>query len=236
MGVGSCSWIVILRMIIYSSLVRRPLMPWRLVSRLFLALVRSLRNAKATRPPRLSLANWRLLLTRLMTGPTLSLPMNPSGLCKFHAWGVDEGGCDGFRCGVSLSVRTCAQRVNTVTSSSAAVYWWNHFSGTGKVATPEQAEEVHATLRKWLADNVSQKVADETRIIYGGSVKGSNAPELGMYNLLGLGKKKQKRMINPHLTFFFCYNRVAKQPNIDGFLVGGASINEDFLKIIAARQ
>ncbi|KAI7885253.1 triosephosphate isomerase [Lichtheimia hyalospora FSU 10163] len=78
--------------------------------------------------------------------------------------------------------------------------------GTGKVATPEQAEDVHATLRKWLADNVSQKVADETRIIYGGSVKGSNAPEL------------------------------AKKPNIDGFLVGGASINEDFLKIIAARQ
>ena len=54
-----------------------------------------------------------------------------------------------------------------------------YFSGTGKVASPEQAEEVHATLRKWLADNVSQDVSDKTRIIYGGSVKGSNAGDLG---------------------------------------------------------
>ena len=60
----------------------------------------------------------------------------------------------------------------------------DQLSGTGKVATPEQAEDVHATLRKWLAENVSQKVADETRIIYGGSVKGSNAPDLGMYKCL----------------------------------------------------
>ncbi|ORZ01001.1 triosephosphate isomerase [Syncephalastrum racemosum] len=77
--------------------------------------------------------------------------------------------------------------------------------GTGKVATPEQAEEVHATLRKWLADNVSKDVADKTRIIYGGSVKGSNAAEL------------------------------AKKENIDGFLVGGASLQNDFLTICAAR-
>lgn len=59
-------------------------------------------------------------------------------------------------------------------------------SGTGKVATPEQAEEVHANLRKWLADNVSQEVADKTRIIYGGSVKGSNAAELGKFSLMKL--------------------------------------------------
>ncbi|KAI9323556.1 triosephosphate isomerase [Dichotomocladium elegans] len=78
--------------------------------------------------------------------------------------------------------------------------------GTGKVATPEQAEEVHANIREWLAENVSKDVADSVRIIYGGSVKGSNAAEL------------------------------AKKPNIDGFLVGGASLQEDFLTIIAARQ
>ncbi|KAI8145932.1 triosephosphate isomerase [Fennellomyces sp. T-0311] len=78
--------------------------------------------------------------------------------------------------------------------------------GTGKVATPEQAEEVHETLRNWLKENVSQDVADKTRIIYGGSVKGSNAAEL------------------------------ATKENIDGFLVGGASLQADFLTIVAAKQ
>mmetsp|Transcript_49741 Transcript_49741/g.79230 ORF Transcript_49741/g.79230 Transcript_49741/m.79230 type:complete len:290 (+) Transcript_49741:52-921(+) len=66
--------------------------------------------------------------------------------------------------------------------------------GTGKVATPEQAEETHAYIRKWLKENVSDKVSDSVRIQYGGSVNDKNAAELG------------------------------KQPNIDGFLVGGASL------------
>ena len=39
---------------------------------------------------------------------------------------------------------------------------------SGKTATPEQAQEVHHYLRQWLKDNVSQTVADNTRIIYGG--------------------------------------------------------------------
>lgn len=69
--------------------------------------------------------------------------------------------------------------------------------GTGKVATPEQAEETHAYIRKWLADNVSQKVSDSVRIQYGGSVNDKNAAELGT------------------------------KPNIDGFLVGGASLKGD---------
>lgn len=69
--------------------------------------------------------------------------------------------------------------------------------GTGKVATPEQAEEVHAYLRKWLVDNVSQDVADKVRILYGGSVNDANSEELG------------------------------QKPNIDGFLVGGASLKGD---------
>eukprot|EP00421_Protoceratium_reticulatum_P018992 CAMPEP_0168391996 /NCGR_PEP_ID=MMETSP0228-20121227/18271_1 /TAXON_ID=133427 /ORGANISM="Protoceratium reticulatum, Strain CCCM 535 (=CCMP 1889)" /LENGTH=306 /DNA_ID=CAMNT_0008405325 /DNA_START=83 /DNA_END=1003 /DNA_ORIENTATION=+ len=66
--------------------------------------------------------------------------------------------------------------------------------GTGKVATPAQAEEVHAYLRKWLKDNISEKVSDSVRIQYGGSVNDKNCEELG------------------------------SQPNIDGFLVGGASL------------
>jgi len=44
--------------------------------------------------------------------------------------------------------------------------------GTGLTATPEQAQEVHAALRKWFAKNVGAPVADSLRIIYGGSVTG----------------------------------------------------------------
>ncbi|KAL6204579.1 hypothetical protein ACLB2K_021846 [Fragaria x ananassa] len=47
--------------------------------------------------------------------------------------------------------------------------------GTGKVATPAQAQEVHFELRKWLQDNVDAEVAASTRIIYGGSVNGATA-------------------------------------------------------------
>jgi triosephosphate isomerase len=43
--------------------------------------------------------------------------------------------------------------------------------GTGKVATPEQAQDTHASIRKWLAENVSQEVAEATRIIYGGKAE-----------------------------------------------------------------
>lgn len=74
--------------------------------------------------------------------------------------------------------------------------------GTGKVATPEQAEEVHLALRTWLAKNVSQNVADSTRILYGGSVSPANCQDL------------------------------ARKPNIDGFLVGGASLKPGFLDIV----
>lgn len=74
--------------------------------------------------------------------------------------------------------------------------------GTGKVATPEQAQEVHAFLRSWIHDNVSKEVANSIRIIYGGSVKPGNAKDL------------------------------ASQPDIDGFLVGGASLKPDFVSII----
>merc|ERR1711998_24003 len=50
--------------------------------------------------------------------------------------------------------------------------------GTGKVATPDQAQEVHASLRSWFKTNISPEVADSIRIIYGGSVTGPSAPEL----------------------------------------------------------
>ncbi len=77
--------------------------------------------------------------------------------------------------------------------------------GTGLTATPEQAEEVHADLRKLLVQRFGADVADGLRIQYGGSVKADNAAEL-------LG-----------------------QPNIDGALVGGASLTvEGFVPIIQA--
>jgi glyceraldehyde 3-phosphate dehydrogenase len=73
--------------------------------------------------------------------------------------------------------------------------------GTGKVATPAQAQEVHAKLRNFLS-TVSPTVAASTRIIYGGSVTGANCKEL------------------------------AAQADIDGFLVGGASLKPEFIDII----
>jgi triosephosphate isomerase len=77
--------------------------------------------------------------------------------------------------------------------------------GTGVVATPEQAEEVHADLRKLLETRYTSEVASKIRIQYGGSVNAENAA-----TLLG-------------------------QPNIDGALVGGASLKADsFLAIISA--
>ncbi|MFN7812124.1 MAG: triose-phosphate isomerase family protein, partial [Planctomycetia bacterium] len=77
--------------------------------------------------------------------------------------------------------------------------------GTGKVATPEQAQEVHALVRGLVADLASPAVAARVRIQYGGSVKPDNAADL------------------------------AAQPDIDGALVGGASLKaDDFLAIAAA--
>ena len=79
--------------------------------------------------------------------------------------------------------------------------------GTGKNATPEQAEEVHADLRRLIESRYNPQIASSVRIQYGGSVKPDNAREL------------------------------LSQPNIDGALVGGASLKVDsFLGIVAAAQ
>jgi len=79
--------------------------------------------------------------------------------------------------------------------------------GTGVVDTPEQAEEIHADLRRLLETRYNSQVASAVRIQYGGSVNAENAGSL--------------------LT----------QPNIDGALVGGASLKADtFLAIVAAAR
>jgi triosephosphate isomerase len=78
--------------------------------------------------------------------------------------------------------------------------------GTGVTASPEQAQGTCKEIREWLAKEVSQAVADATRIQYGGSVKPSNCVELGA-----------------------C-------ADIDGFLVGGASLKPDFVDVINATK
>lgn len=77
--------------------------------------------------------------------------------------------------------------------------------GTGKVATPEQAQEVHARIREWFGKAISNEAAESTRIIYGGSVTGKNCVDL------------------------------SSQSDIDGFLVGGASLKPEFVDIINSK-
>lgn len=75
--------------------------------------------------------------------------------------------------------------------------------GTGETATPEQAEDMHAFIRETISKKYSQKLADNVKILYGGSVKPSNAKE------------------------------IFSKPNVDGGLIGGASlVASDFIGII----
>ena len=79
--------------------------------------------------------------------------------------------------------------------------------GTGRTATPEQAQEMHAHIRSFVRDQYGDSCADQLSILYGGSVKPNNAAE------------------------------IFGQPDVDGGLIGGASLKtEDFLAIVAAMQ
>jgi len=122
-------------------------------------------------------------------------------------------------CGESLEEREAGTTVDVVTKQLKAVADkvkdWSKIVvayepiwaiGTGKVATTEQAQEVHAAIREWLKKEVSSEAAEKTRILYGGSVNEKNCSEL------------------------------AKQADIDGFLVGGASLKPAFVDIINANS
>ena len=76
--------------------------------------------------------------------------------------------------------------------------------GTGKTATPEQAQEVHGEVRNWVETKIGSEVAKKVQIIYGGSVSDKNAKTL------------------------------IKKTDIDGFLVGGAALKPAFIKIVNA--
>lgn len=77
--------------------------------------------------------------------------------------------------------------------------------GTGKTASPEQAQEMHAFIRKTVAAHYNEELADALSILYGGSMKPANAKEL------------------------------IAQPDVDGGLIGGASLDaDDFFGIVKA--
>ena len=77
--------------------------------------------------------------------------------------------------------------------------------GTGKTATPDQAQEIHKVIRDHIASKYGQSIADNTSILYGGSCKPSNAKEL------------------------------FENPDVDGGLIGGAALNaDDFMGIVNA--
>lgn len=79
--------------------------------------------------------------------------------------------------------------------------------GTGKTATSDQAQEMHAFIRKVIADQYGKAIAENTSILYGGSCNAKNADEL------------------------------FANPDVDGGLIGGASLKaEDFSAIISARS
>ena len=96
-------------------------------------------------------------------------------------------------------------RVKSVTKKAGAVVLQNSRAiGTGMTATPEQAQDVHRHIRARLAAQDAE-LAEKVQILYGGSMKGENAP-----GLLGM-------------------------PDIDGGLIGGASLKaSDFLAIAEA--
>ena len=75
--------------------------------------------------------------------------------------------------------------------------------GTGVTATPAQAQDAHKVVRAYLSTNCSAEVGESTRILYGGSVKAANCGEL------------------------------IQLPDVDGFLVGGASLKPEFADIVA---
>merc|ERR1740121_2931189 len=76
--------------------------------------------------------------------------------------------------------------------------------GTGLTATPEDAQATHAGIRKLIAEKASPAIAEAIRIQYGGSANAANAPDL------------------------------SAQPDVDGFLVGGASLKPEFVDIVKA--
>lgn len=112
------------------------------------------------------------------------------------------------------TMNVCSEQLEAIKAALAIADWkkvviayepvWA--IGTGVVASPEQAQDTHAEIRAWIAKNISPAVAEETRIIYGGSASASNCDAL------------------------------YEKHDINGFLVGGASLKPEFIHIINCTQ
>ena len=104
--------------------------------------------------------------------------------------------------------------------------------GTGKVATSAQAQETHADIRTYLSKAVSPAFASSTRIIYGGSVNAANCKELCKFSLCAFSYGNVNlTSLSPSLSLIY----TAAQEDVDGFLVGGASLKPEFVEIINAK-
>ncbi|CAD1811164.1 Triosephosphate isomerase [Candida parapsilosis] len=116
---------------------------------------------------------------------------------------------DERKSGVTLEV--CARQLDAVSkiikdwSKIVVAYEPVWAIGTGLAATPDDAEETHKGIRDHLAKTIGQDQAEKVQILYGGSVNGKNAKEF------------------------------RDKANIDGFLVGGASLKPEFVDIIKSR-
>lgn len=111
----------------------------------------------------------------------------------------------------NITLEVCARQLD---AASKIISDWSNIVvayepvwaiGTGLAATPEDAQETHKQIRDHLAKTIGEKQAAEVRILYGGSVNGKNAPEF------------------------------RDKPDVDGFLVGGASLKPEFVDIIRSR-
>mmetsp|Transcript_28024 Transcript_28024/g.31471 ORF Transcript_28024/g.31471 Transcript_28024/m.31471 type:complete len:280 (+) Transcript_28024:81-920(+) len=108
------------------------------------------------------------------------------------------------------TMEVCASQLKPLLSSITTEQWKDvaiayepvWAIGTGLTATPEMAQDTHKSIRDWISENVSPEVAAATRIQYGGSMKGANAKDL------------------------------LAQPDIDGGLIGGASLKDDYFNVI----
>ncbi|MDY2923063.1 MAG: triose-phosphate isomerase [Eubacterium sp.] len=106
---------------------------------------------------------------------------------------------------IRMQIKIALQNVTKEQAKAAIIAYEPIWAiGTGETATADQAEEVCAEIRRIVRDLYDDETADTIRILYGGSMKPENAKEL------------------------------LNEPNIDGGLVGGASLKPDFSKIINA--
>lgn len=106
---------------------------------------------------------------------------------------------------IDEEIKKCLEDILAVQAKNVVIAYEPIWAiGTGKTATPEIAQEVHAHIREVLGAVLGRELADSIRILYGGSMKASNAEEL------------------------------LKQPDIDGGLIGGASLQAaEFCQIVA---